>query len=208
MIRILGKIPNDIVVACSGGPDSMAVVNFLRKGRKNVTVAYFNHGTSHGVEAEKFISNFCNDEDIPFMIGSIFAPKTTAKSWEEHWRDERYRWLNCITCDVITGHHLDDCMEWYLFTSLHGNARVIPYRRNNVIRPFLTTPKSTLVDWCDRNSVKYLIDPSNKDERFMRAIIRNKIVPQCLRVNLGLRTVIKKKVISDYQMNKENKIAS
>ena len=208
MIRILGKIPNDIVVACSGGPDSMAIVNFLRKGRKNVTVAYFNHGTSHGADAEKFVSNFCNDEDIPLTIGSIFAPKTTAKSWEEHWRDERYRWLNCIACDVITGHHLDDCMEWYLFTSLHGNARVIPYRRNNVTRPFLTTPKSTLIDWCDRNSVKYLIDPSNKDERFMRSIIRNKIVPQCLRVNPGLRTVIKKKVISDYQMNKENKIAS
>jgi len=208
MIRILGKIPNDIVVACSGGPDSMAIVNFLRKGRKNVTVAYFNHGTSHGAEAEKFVSNFCNYEDVPLMIGSIFAPKTSAKSWEEHWRDERYRWLNCITREVITGHHLDDCMEWYLFTSLHGNARLIPHRRDNVIRPFLITPKAVFKKWCDKNDVDYLTDPSNKDEQFMRAIIRNKIVPECLRVNRGLRTVIKKKVINDYKKNLESKIAS
>jgi len=207
MIRILGKIPNDIVVACSGGPDSMAIVDFLRKGRKNVTVAYFDHGTSHGSKAGKFIFEFCKRTDIPLISGAILSPKSSDKSWEEHWRDERYRWLSCVTRDVVTGHHLDDCLEWYLFTSLHGNSRLIPYRRENVIRPFLTTPKSVFVSWCKKNKVEYLTDPGNYDEKFMRSIIRHTIVPECLRVNPGLRKVIKKKVTKDYQEKWENKVA-
>ena len=51
MIRILGNIPNQVTVACSGGPDSMAIIDFLRKGRKGVTVAHFDHGTDHGISA-------------------------------------------------------------------------------------------------------------------------------------------------------------
>jgi len=205
MIRILGKIPNRITVACSGGPDSMAIVDFLIKGRKNVTVAYFNHGTDHGSEAAGFVFDFCKKRDIPIISGSMTAPKTSDKSWEEHWRDERYRWLSCIAGDVITGHHLDDSAEWYLFTSLHGNARLIPYRRDNVVRPFLTTPKLEFISWCDRNSIEYLRDPSNENEKFMRSIIRNKIMPQCLRVNPGLRKVIKKKITTEYKEKWENK---
>ncbi len=204
MIRILGKIPNEITVACSGGPDSMAIVDFLRKGRKKVTVAYFNHGTSHGDQAREFIVDWCKKEKVPVITGSIFPPKPTDKSLEEHWRDERYSWLNCIPGDIITGHHLDDCLEWYLFTSLHGNGRLIPYKRGNVIRPFLTTPKSSFVRWCDKNSVEYLTDPGNYDEKFMRPIIRHTIVPECLKVNPGLRKVIKKKVKKDYKQNWEN----
>jgi len=206
MIRILGKIPNDVTVACSGGPDSMAVVDFLRKGKKNVTVAYFDHGTSHGMQARKFIIDWCKKENVAVITGSIFTPKPDGKSLEEHWRDERYNWLNCISGDIITAHHLDDCLEWYLFTALHGNTRLIPYRRGNVIRPFLSTPKSVLVDWCRKNKVEYLTDPGNYDEKFMRPIIRHEIVPSCLRVNRGLRKVIKKKVIADYKENWENKI--
>jgi tRNA(Ile)-lysidine synthase len=205
MIRILGKIPNDVVVACSGGPDSMAIVDFLLKGRKNVTIAYFDHGTAHGSDAGRFIFDFCRERNIPLITGAMLAPKPSNKSQEEHWRDERYKWLNSILGCVITGHHLDDAVEWYLFTSLHGNARLIPYRRSSVIRPFLTTPKSEFINWCNRNNVKYLTDPGNHDEKFMRSIIRHTIVPQCLRVNPGLRKVIKKKIIVDYSQKWENK---
>ena len=206
MIRILGNIPNDVTVACSGGPDSMAIVDFLRKGRKNVTVAYFDHGTAHGSQAREFIVDWCKKSKVPVITGSIFSSKPIEKSLEEHWRDETYWWLICILSDIITGHHLDDCLEWYLVTSLHGNGRLIPYKRGNVIRPFLTTPKSSFVKWCDKNKVEYLNDPGNYDEKFMRPIVRHTIVPACLKVNPGLRKVIKKKVKKDYKEKWENRI--
>ena len=55
MIRILGKIPKNVTVACSGGVDSMAVVNFLLEGRRNVNLAYFNHDTQHSRKAQEFV---------------------------------------------------------------------------------------------------------------------------------------------------------
>jgi tRNA(Ile)-lysidine synthase TilS/MesJ len=69
----------------------------------------------------------------------------------------------------------------------------------------LTTPKSSFVKWCDKNKVEYLNDPGNYDEKFMRPIVRHTIVPACLKVNPGLRKVIKKKVKKDYKQNWENK---
>ena len=58
MIRILGRLPEKIYVACSGGPDSMAVLDFLVKGKRDVTVAHFNHDTPFGRFAEKFVKQF------------------------------------------------------------------------------------------------------------------------------------------------------
>ena len=198
MIRILGKIPNNITVACSGGPDSMAVLSFLLNGKKNVTVAHFDHGTSHGKDARKFIEEFCMLRNIPIKIGEISRDPLHKESTEEYWRNERYRFFKALSGKTITAHHLDDVVEWYLFSSLHGRAKTIPYKRENVIRPFLTTPKEHLISWCKRKQVPYIIDPSNKDERFMRSIIRNKIFPEALRVNPGLRKVVKNMVENDF----------
>ena len=55
MIKILGNLPAKVYVACSGGPDSMAVLDFLVRGKREVTVAHFNHDTPFGRFAEKFL---------------------------------------------------------------------------------------------------------------------------------------------------------
>jgi tRNA(Ile)-lysidine synthase TilS/MesJ len=71
------------------------------------------------------------------------------KSTEEHWRDERYKFFRTFNMPVITGHNLDDVIEWFLFSSLHGQGKVMPYNNKNVIRPFISTSKRSLEDWCD-----------------------------------------------------------
>jgi tRNA(Ile)-lysidine synthase len=195
MINILGSIPLDITVACSGGPDSMAILSFLSyRNKRNVSVAYFNHGTAFGNDAEVFIREYCSTHELHLTVGMIGTMDRGNKSTEEHWRDERAMFLEGIEGPIVTGHNLDDVMEWYLFSSLHGQSKLIPYRRNNIIRPFLTTSKENLESWCDRHSVPYLKDPGNVDEKYMRSIIRHKILPEVLRVNPGLAKVIKKKV--------------
>ena len=194
MIRLLGSIPKKVYVAVSGGPDSMAVLDFIRKGKRDVTVLYFHHGTSHGQEAYDFVDFYCRSNKIPIEMGKISSKESGQKSKEEHWRDERHLFLSSFNGTVITGHHLDDAMEWWLFSSLHGNGRLIPYKRDNVIRPFLLTPRADLLSWNRKHDLPYIIDPGNKDESFMRSIIRHKIVPESLRVNPGLRKVIFKKL--------------
>jgi tRNA(Ile)-lysidine synthase TilS/MesJ len=77
---------------------------------------------------------------------------------------------------------------------LHGKHHTIPLRHANVVRPFLTTPKREFVSWCERKNVPWCEDSSNQDTRYMRNLIRHRIVPEALIVNPGLHTVVKKMV--------------
>jgi tRNA(Ile)-lysidine synthase len=194
MIDILHKIPTTVTVACSGGPDSMAVVDFLRNGRKNVRLAYFDHGTDHGAEACDFLTSYSRSNDIPLVVGKISRDRDESESPEEFWRNERYEFLNSLSEKIITAHHLDDAVEWWLFTSFNGTGRLIPSRVGKFIRPFLSTPKSEFISWNDRKSVPYIVDPSNKNLRYARCRIRHRIIPEVLKVNPGIGKVIRKKI--------------
>jgi len=203
-IELLGKIPNKIGIAVSGGPDSMAALDFCRQGKKNVTVYHFNHGTEHGEEAEVFVRKYCYEKEIPLIIGHIkcFRDREACESPEEYWRNARYNFLDQYSeVPIVMCQQLDDQVENWIFTSLRGNPRLIPYSRAHYIRPFLLTRKSTLINWCERKGVPYLIDPGNFSDDYARSLIRNKIVPEAIRVNPGLHTVIKKKVIQEYKIS-------
>ena len=192
MIRFIGELPHDCVVAFSGGVDSVAIVDFLLRGKKNVTLAFFNHGTKTSHDAEIFVRNFALARGLDCRVGKVLRDKGRGESAEEYWRKERYSFLFSFNKPVITGHHLDDAVETWLFNSIHGIPRVIPYRNKNVIRPFLITPKSEFLSWADRNKLEWSEDESNLDVAYMRNLIRHKIVPEALKVNPGLRKVIKK----------------
>lgn len=194
MFKILKPLPRQIAVACSGGSDSMAVLDFLRRSH-DVTVLHVNHHTSHADQAEQHVIEYCVAHDLIMWSKRITTPKPAHASWEEFWRTERYAWFTSFDLPVVTAHHLDDCVETYLFNCMHGKHHTIAYAHANVIRPFLTTPKSEFESWCARKAVPYVTDPSNSDLRYMRNIIRHEIVPEALKVNPGLRTVVRKMVI-------------
>lgn len=176
----------------------MVALDFLLNGRYRPTVINFNHGTEFGEEAWHFVYKKCNELGLSTVSTEICFDPPKGQSIEEFWRNERYRFFNSLGGPVITAHHLDDATEWWLFTSLHGTSRLIPYSRGKVIRPFLLTSKSDILSWAERRGVEYLDDPANSDEKYMRSIVRHKIMPEALRVNPGLRTVIKKKYELEY----------
>lgn len=190
MIKITVPLPKQITIACSGGVDSMAVVDFLSR-KHDVTIAHFNHGTQHGKKAAEFVANYCTENNIPMIYGSLRWEKGTKESQEEYWRRERYDFLKDLG-PVITCHHLDDCAETYIWSALNGTPKVIPLTRNNVLRPFLTTRKQDLVYWCESHNVPWIEDESNKNSRYTRNYIRNELMPHALRVNPGLHTLVKK----------------
>ena len=197
MLRVLGKLPRELVVAVSGGPDSMAILDFLSNNHE-VTAAYFSHGTEFGDDCRDFVESYCSDRNIPFVLGINFFDCPAHKSLEEHWRDERYKFFRSFNDPVITGHNLDDVIEWFLFSSIHGKSKVMPYRNQNVIRPFISTSKGSLEDWCIRKEIPFLTDPSNSDRVFMRSIIRHDIVPHAKIVNPGIEKTFRKLVEKEY----------
>ena len=192
MIRFIGKLPRKCVVAFSGGVDSVAVTDFLLNGKREVHLAFFHHGTETSSIAEEFAKKFAEERGLNLSVGRIAAEKKPDESMEEFWRNQRYRFLEAYDFPVITAHHLGDAVETWIFNSLHGNPRILPYQRNNVVRPFLITPKSELIDWAARRNLEWVEDESNNDLKYMRNLIRHKIVPEAYKVNPGLDKVVKK----------------
>ena len=191
MIKVLGDIPKgEFGLACSGGVDSMAILDFLIKGRYNPHVFYFNHNTEHGDEAEKFVTDYCKEKGLKLTIGRTDLKPDSNK--EKIWSDLRYEFFTKFDFPIMTCHHLDDVVETYIFSMLRVFQSVIPYCRKNVIRPFLLNEKSEFENWCKRKNVPFIQDISNFSVDYSRNRIRHNIVPEALKVNPGLKTVVKK----------------
>lgn len=197
MIRYLGKLPNEFVLAFSGGVDSVAIASFLLRGKKQFSLAYFDHETENGKKAKVFVEQFAKDHNLTLYVGNFISEKKKSESKEEYWRNQRYTFFETFNRPVITAHHLNDAAETWLFNSFHGKPRTIPYRNRNVIRPFLITPKQELISWCNANNLFWSEDASNQDCNFSRNRIRNNIMPEALKVNPGLLKTVKKMYLNE-----------
>lgn len=200
MIHMLMRLPPKIWVACSGGVDSMAAADFLSRSH-HVSVAFFDHHTPTSSQAAPFVAKWCEQHHLEMRIGRILSPRTKGESEEEYWRNQRLAWLKSLPGLVVTAHHLDDCVETYLFNALHGKPHTMQHTNGNLVKPFLTTPKSELINWCTRKSVPWLEDESNQHSHHMRNHIRHHIVPLALVVNPGLRKVVRKLVLQGNASN-------
>jgi len=200
MIHLIGKIPERVTVACSGGLDSMVVTDFLLRGHRRVDLIYFNHDTIHGREAEKFVKKFAGSRGLPLLISRAKGSRGK-RSLEEFWRDERYAFFATIRSPfIITCHHLDDAVETWLMSSFSGAGKIIPYRRPpNIYRPFLLTKKSDFQDYATRKKIEWIQDPNNASTAHVRNYVRHNIVPHVLKINPGIRKVVKKKIIELYR---------
>lgn len=192
MIRLLCKIPNSAYLACSGGIDSMVVLNFLLNAKKDITPVYINHCTPHGTDAGAFVRRECVRLGVDSHYFSIDTQRDPGQSQEEYWRNERYRIFNSLDKPVITAHHLGDAIEWWVMSSLHGQSKLIPLQNKNVFRPFLATSKSSIIKWAKDKGIRYINDPSNLSREHRRNVVRHDIMPHILKVNPGIETVIKK----------------
>jgi tRNA(Ile)-lysidine synthase len=200
-IHILNKIPKKVCIALSGGIDSMACLDFLLKGGKDVVALHFNHNTANSSLYEEFVKDYCKLKSVKLKIGYLRDEIPKGRSKEDFWREKRYNFLNESRDGrkVITCHHLDDVVETWVFSSLKGDSKLIPYSRQYLIRPFLLNKKETLVSWADKNGVEFVQDNSNYDISFSRNYIRNKMMKDILFINPGIHKNLKKKIIKKYR---------
>lgn len=209
MLKIVGKLPQEnIGLALSGGVDSMTVAQFLLEGHKDFTAFHFNHGTEHSDEAEEFVTRWCDEHVVPLI--KIKNPNSynsnTAmlshqdgslvyKGLQDFYRQMRYKFFNSYPMyNIILAHHLDDVLETWLFSTFHGKAKLIPYRRDHMIRPFLKTSREEILDYAEHHDVEWIDDPSNDETDYMRNYIRHEIVPRVETVNPGIRKMLSRKI--------------
>lgn len=70
-VHILNKIPESSCIALSGGLDSMVALDFMLRGGRDVTALHFNHGTKGSLKYENFVRDFCNENNIKLIIGTL-----------------------------------------------------------------------------------------------------------------------------------------
>lgn len=204
MLKILGHIPiGEFHLACSGGSDSMAMMSFLMKYPRNkFDVLHFDHGTPYCKEAREFITDFCKKHGIECHVGTISRKRNPDESQEEYWRNERYAFLKKFSeKKIVMTHHLTDCIETWVMSSMCGNPQVIPYYnpKYNIVRPLLLNPKSAINDWIKDNKVEYVYDKSNSDTSIKRNYVRHVMMKDIYHVNPGIEKTIKKIVLKNFK---------
>lgn len=184
-----------ILVAFSGGPDSVFALHFLFKFRKKYKIEllalHFNHGL-RGKESdgdENFAMEFCEKLNVQFISQKLnvkFFSKKNKLSIEEAARLLRYKNLEKIAINtgctkIVTAHNQSDNTETILMNLFSGTGLSglsgIPIRRENIIRPLLCLSKQEIVEYLNREKINSRIDSSNMNDDFRRNYIRNRILP-------------------------------
>jgi len=176
-------------VAVSGGPDSMALLWLmatLLPGQ--VWAATVDHGLRKGSDEEaRMVASFCNREHIPH---STLRPAAPIKgSLQAAARAERYhlldQWRGANALDhILTAHHADDQLETLVMrlnrSSGVGGLAAIRARNGVVMRPLLHWRRSELVGLALENDLPFVDDPSNSNNRFDRARLRQALKSQTI----------------------------
>lgn len=199
MLHLTCKIPKKINLAFSGGIDSLAAAIFLKNGRRDVTLLHFNHGNSYSNDMEMKCRELANKLNMPIHVGNLTNQMPKGMSKEDYWRRERYSFLRGFNEHFITCHHLTDAVETWVWTSLHGDGKLIPIKDELVIRPFLMTTKEELQNFYYSHgspNLDIVSDPSNTDTKYMRNYMRRHVMPHIRHINPGIDTVIRKKYLN------------
>lgn len=191
--KILPRDVDTLWIACSGGIDSVFAAQYFNRTR-DIGLAYFNHGTDYASQAEQHVMQLATMWRVPFIRDAVREPVPKGVSKEAWWREQRYAFLNTLGPAVVTGHHLDDAIETWVWGSCHGQPTLPSLSIGNIYRPFLMCKKSAMEATLARTGLTWIEDPSNQDTDYTRNHIRKAVVPELYKVNPGLDTVIQRKI--------------
>lgn len=182
-----------LVVAVSGGPDSMALLWVLLEYQKEIPYqlicAHVNHNVrKESVEEEKFVRDFCSLHNVIFECLSV-------KSWEEgnfheQAHQKRYDFFERLIEKyhakyLFTAHHGDDLIETILMHIVRGSTMKgyqgfqFKEKRENytLVRPLLKYAKDELLDFVNQMNIPYVVDQSNEKDKYTRNRYRKYIIP-------------------------------
>jgi tRNA(Ile)-lysidine synthase len=177
-----------VIVAVSGGPDSMALLHLLSSLPEDhglsLVAAHFDHGVRPGsAEEAETVRGWVERLGLPCRVG---RPDWPLEETQAAFRSARYRFLERVADEegghrIATGHQADDQAETVLFRILRGTGirglAGIPARRGRVVRPLLPFRRAALADYLEAEGISYLEDPSNRDPRWERARLRQAVMP-------------------------------
>ncbi|MEP6736482.1 MAG: tRNA lysidine(34) synthetase TilS [Chryseolinea sp.] len=189
-----------ILLAVSGGIDSVSMLYLFREAGYHVGVAHCNFQL-RGQESdddEQFVAAICKAFDIPVYVKRF---ETEAHAWENTLstqmaaRELRYTWFNELLKThsykrIATAHHFDDTMETILLNLIKGSGldgfTGIPVRNGDVIRPLLFSSRKDIEQYALRKGIVWREDHSNNTDDYQRNFVRHHIIPKFKELNPSL----------------------
>ncbi|WP_396151851.1 tRNA lysidine(34) synthetase TilS [Flavobacterium sp.] len=180
-----------MLIAVSGGLDSMVLLDLISKANIEFAVAHCNfqlRGDESDAD-ENFVKSYCNENSIQSFFQK-FDTKQFAEdekvSIQVAARKLRYEWFYELLANenfdfVATAHHLDDQLETFLIhfsrgTGLDGLTG-IPSQNDKIIRPLLHFSRAEIETFAKENNLKWREDSSNASDKYVRNKIRHHVVP-------------------------------
>lgn len=190
------KNGDTILIACSGGPDSLALTDIFCKLKNEyelkLAVAHLDHmirGEESKADA-KFVKEFCKQRDIIYFEKSVDVPAYAQKyslSTEDAARSVRYQFLREVAkklggAKIATGHHKDDQAETVLLHLLRGagSSGIGGIRPLNcgIIRPLLSVSRAEIEKYCQEMNLRPRIDATNLVPFYLRNKVRLQLLPE------------------------------
>ncbi len=182
-----------IVVGCSAGPDSMALIDSLVKIRDKynlqLVVAHVNHNVRvESFEEAQYVKKYCEDNKLLFE--TMLIEKYGDDNFENEARNIRYNFFESLVQKyganyLMTAHHGDDLIETIMMRIVRGSnlsgyggfKKIVDMDYYKIVRPLIGYTKSELEEYDKENGVKYYIDASNSKDEYTRNRYRKYILP-------------------------------
>lgn len=182
-----------IVIGCSAGPDSMALVDMLLKIREkyslSLIVAHVNHNLrAQSVQEEEYLRNYCEKNQI--MFECMMITEYGDDNFHNEARNIRYDFFEKVVYKyhanyLMTAHHGDDLVETILMRITRGSnlngysgfKKVVEKGDYKIVRPLLGYTKQELEDYDKCNHVMYYVDDSNAKDKYTRNRYRKYVLP-------------------------------
>lgn len=189
-----------LLLAVSGGIDSMVLVDLFHKLKYDVAVAHCNFQLreQESDDDEEFVKSQVEKLNIPLFIQKFDTKKFAEQkklSIQVVARNLRYDWFYTLLVNqnfdfIITAHHLDDSIETFLINFTRGTGLEgltgIPIQNDKVIRPLLAFSRDEIVAYAKQNDINWREDSSNSTDKYWRNKLRHDVIPVLKELNPSL----------------------
>lgn len=184
----------NVVVAVSGGPDSMALLHLLTRAKKVVDITIVCAHVNHNVRKESddellFVEKFCMQHGVIFE--SMKIEDYGDDNFHNEARTKRYNYFKTITEKynaryLFTAHHGDDLIETILMRIVRGStlrgysgfSKCLKTANYTILRPLIEVTKDEIIKYDKQHKISYVLDGSNQKDVYTRNRFRKYIVPE------------------------------
>ncbi len=189
-----------ILIAVSGGRDSIVLLMLLKNLKYNIEVAHCNYqlrGNESDAD-EAFVKGLCEKLKVPFHSKKFRTSESAREegvSIQMKARELRYAWFNELVdqfslTKITTAHHLDDQLETILINLTRGTGlkglRGMKSKRDNIVRPLLCVSRDDINDFIYAHHIPFREDSSNASGKYFRNKIRHEVIPVLKEINPSL----------------------